>query len=60
MLSYLAVTSKSLFLFKSFENRGIQKSVFEDYFKTNQIAGSGNHAKMCNGKYGGKLKIMSN
>ena len=36
MPSYLTVTSNGLFLFKSFEERGVHKLVFQDYFKTNQ------------------------
>ena len=33
-------------LIKSFEERGVQKSVFQDYLKTNHIAGSNNYAKI--------------
>ena len=36
MPSYLTVTSNGLFLIKSFEERGVHKLVFQDYFKTNQ------------------------
>ena len=50
MPSYLTVTSNGLFLCKSFEERDVQKSVFQDYFKTNQIAASGDYAKMFYGK----------
>ena len=48
---YLTVTSNGLFLFKSVEERGVQKTVFEDYFKTNQITESGGYAEMFYGKY---------
>ena len=48
-----------LFLFKSFEERGVQKSVSQDYFKTNQVAGSGDYAKMFPGKYRSSLKISN-
>ena len=41
MSSYPSITSNGLFLFKSFEERGVQKSVYQDYFRANQIAGSG-------------------
>ena len=44
------VTSTGLFLFKSFDGRGVK----------NQLAESGDYAKMFNGKYWGSLKIMSN
>ena len=60
MSSYLTVTSNDSFLLKFFEERVVQKSVFQDYFKTNQIAGSLNYAKMLLEKYWGNLKIMSN
>ena len=56
MPSYLTVTSHGLFLFKSFKERCVKKSVFQDYFKANQIAGSGDHAKMSHRKYCGSLK----
>ena len=32
------------FLFKSFEERGAQKYIFQEYFKENQIAGSSDYA----------------
>ena len=51
MSSYLTVTSNSLFLFNSFEERGVQKSVFQDYFKTNLIARSGNYTNLYHRKY---------
>ena len=35
MSSNFTVTSIGLFLFKSFEERGHQSSVFQNYFKTN-------------------------
>ena len=57
MLLYLTVTSNGLFLFKSFEERVAQKSVFQDYFKTNQTAKSGDYGKMFHGKHQGSLKI---
>ena len=60
MLSYFTVTSNGLFLFKSFEERGVQKSLFQNYIKTNQLTGSGDYAKMFHRNYGGSLKIMSN
>ena len=43
MHPYLTVKSNGLFSFESFEERGFQKSVFQDYFKTNQIARSGDY-----------------
>ena len=49
-----------LFLFKSFEERVVQNSVFQYYFKANQIAGSGNYTKMFHGKCWGEVKIISN
>ena len=51
MPSYLTVTSNGLFLLKSFDDRGVQKSTFEDNFKANQLAESSDYAKMFNGKY---------
>lgn len=39
--SYLTVTSSVLFVCLSFEERCVQKFVFQDYFKINQINGSG-------------------
>ena len=60
MSLYLTVTSNGLFLFEPFEERDVQKSVFEDYFKANQIAASGDYVKMFHGKYCRTLKIMSN
>ena len=57
MLLYLTVTSNGLFLFESFEERVAQKSVFQDYFKTNHTAKSGDYGKMFHGKYQGSLKI---
>ena len=55
MLPYFTVTSNGYF-----EERGVQKSVLEDYFNTNQIAGSDDYAKMFLGKYWGSLKVMFN
>ena len=56
MPSYLAVTSNSLVWFKSFD---VQKSdcFSRDYFRTNQITGSGNYAKvfLYYGKYWGTV-----
>ena len=49
--SYLTVTSIGLFLFKSFEKRRVQRSDRQNYFKTNQIAGSGDYVKLFLGKY---------
>ena len=51
ILSYLTILSNNFFLFKSFEEKGVQKSVFKDYFITNKIAGSGGYAKMFHRKY---------
>ena len=48
MPSYVTVTSNGLFSFKSFEDRDVQKSAFQDYFKTNHIAGSSEYPKMFN------------
>ena len=59
MSSCLAVRGNGLFLFISFEDRGVHKSVFQDYFKTNQITGKGDYAKIFHGKYWGSLKRMS-
>ena len=59
MLSYLTVTNNGLFLLKSFEKRDVQKFVFQDYFKTNQINGTDDYAKLFHGKFRGSLKIMS-
>ena len=42
MSSYLIVTSSGLFLLKFLKERGVQKSVFQNCFKTNEIAGSDN------------------
>ena len=44
--SYLTVTRNYLFLFKCFEKRGAQKSVFQDYFKKNQIVESSDYTKI--------------
>ena len=49
--SYLTLRDNGLFLFISFEDRGVHKSVFQDYFKTNQITGKGDYAKIFHGKY---------
>ena len=49
--SYLTVTSNGLFLFKSFDDRGVQKSVFLDYSTANQLAESDDYEKMINRKY---------
>ena len=46
-------------ILKSFEERGVQKSAFQDNFKTNQIAGSDDYGKLLQGNIG-SLKIMSN
>lgn len=46
MPSYLTITSNGLFLFKLIKDSGVQKTFFQDYFKTNQIAGSGDFAKL--------------
>ena len=51
MSSYLTVTSSGLFLFKYFEERGVQKFAFQNYFKTNQMAGKDDYAKLFHGKY---------
>ena len=50
MSSCLILTSTGLFLFKSFKERGVQKSVFQNCFKTNQIGGS-DDCKVFHGKY---------
>ena len=47
-------------LFKSFEERGVQKTVLQDYFTRSQIAGSSEYAKIFHGKYSGSIKIMLN
>ena len=47
-------------MFKSFEERGIQKYVFQNYFKTDQRAGSGDYTKLFYEQYWGSLKIISN
>ena len=44
MPSYLTVPSNGLFLSKSFEEWGVQKSVFQCHFKTSQIAGSSDYS----------------
>ena len=44
--AYLTVTSNGLFLFESFEERGVQKSVFQDYFKANHIAETGDNTNL--------------
>lgn len=44
MPSYISVTSNDLFFLKSFEERGAQKYIFQEYFKENQIAGSSDYA----------------
>ena len=36
--------------FKFFEERGVQKSVFQNYLKTTQIAENGDYGKMFHGK----------
>ena len=59
MLSYLTVTNNGLFLLKSFEKRDVQKFLFQDYFKANQINGTDDYAKFFHGKFRGSLKIMS-
>ena len=51
MSSYLTVTSNGFFLFKSFEERCVQKCVFQDYFKANQTAANGDYVKMLHRKY---------
>ena len=51
MPSYITLTSNGSFLFKSFEEKGVQKFLFQDFFKANQIAGSGDYAKIFHGKY---------
>ena len=38
MSSYLILPSTGLFFFKFFKERGVQKSVSQNYFKANQIA----------------------
>ena len=43
--SNCAVTNNGLFLCKSFEERGVQKSVFLGYFKTVKITGKDHYAK---------------
>ena len=47
MPSYPSVISNGSFLFKSCDERGVQKSAFQD----KAIAGSGDYAKMLYGKY---------
>ena len=42
MPSYLSVTGNCLFLFEPFEERGVQMSVYEGYFRVNQTAGTAN------------------
>ena len=49
--SYVTLLSNSLILFKSFEERGVQKPVFKDYFKTKEVTGSGDYAKLFRRKY---------
>lgn len=56
---YITVTSNGLFLFKSSEEKCVQNSAFENYFKTNLTNASGDDAKMFHWKYCGRLKIMS-
>ena len=51
MPSYLTVANNRLFLLKSFEERDVQKFVFQDYFKASQITGTDDYAKMLHGKY---------
>ena len=51
---------KCLLILKSFEQRGVQNTVFEDYTEANQIAESGDYAKIFSVKYWESLKIMSN
>ena len=47
-------------LFKSFEKRVLEKSVFQDYLKKKQITGSSEYEKIYHRKCQGILKIMSN
>ena len=49
MPSYLSGISNGSFLFKSCDERGVQESAFQDYFKA--IVGSGDYAKMFYRKY---------
>lgn len=57
--SYPIVTRNGfIFLFQSFENKVLQKSVFQDCSKTKQIAGICDYAKNCYGKYQRIRKIM--
>ena len=52
MPSYLTVKSNGLLLFKFFEERSVQKTLFfQDYFKANNTAESGDYGKMFDGKY---------
>ena len=51
MPSYLFVKRNGLHLFKSFEDRSVQKPLFQDYFKVNNIAESGDYGKMFHEKY---------
>ena len=60
-ISLISYCNKYWFIIvESFEGRGVQKSIFQNYFKTNQIAGSTNYGELFHGKYWGCLKIMSN
>ena len=43
---YLTVTGNDLFCKKSFEEREVQKSLFQDYLKANRIAKGGDYAKI--------------
>ena len=47
MRSYLSITINCLFFFKTFEERSVQKSAFQNYFKADQIVESGDYAKCC-------------
>lgn len=51
MSSYLTVTANDFFLFKSSEEKGVYESVFQDYCKTNHVAGKDNYAKIFHGNY---------
>ena len=46
---YLTVTRNGFFLFKSSEERGVQKSLSQDYFKASCTAGCGYYAKVLHG-----------
>ena len=46
MPSYHTVTSNGLFLFNSFEERGVQRFGFQNYFKANQVAECENYVQL--------------